>query len=198
MSVIKFPKQPQPPRPKPFEEIVLADPASIVSEDFGPQDLFAGPSEAEQSRAVASRGMQIGQSIPLVDPVNKSLMLAQRYKFLDMCRPLLWGAEAQTREELFGELLRSMVVTFLPTGVHDLLSLKAVVAAQWRLNRLLEIQGNLFQAHSASQEHDSRGLPRATAYALEMDDQIDQAQAAVSSAINAYYLSRRLARREAS
>ena len=198
MSVIKFPKQPQPPRPKPFEEIVLADPASIVREGQGRQDLFAGPSEAEQARAIASRSMEIGQSVSIVDPVNRSLMLAQRYKFLDLCRPLLWGAETETREELFGELLRSVVVTFLPVGLHDLLSLKAVVAAQWRLNRLLEIQGNLFQAHSASQEHDSRGLPRATAYALEMDDQIDQAQAAVANAINAYYLSRRLARREAS
>lgn len=199
MSVIKFPLQAQPPRPKPFEEIVLPAIHEAPQEpDVEPDGVFSRRTEARAARELAERGFEIGQSVAVISPVNRALSVAGQHRFFELCQPILWGEEASSRRELFGELLRSLVVTFLPEGLHDLFSLKAVAAAQWRLNRLLEIQSNLFSAHSASQEHDSRGLPRATSYALEVDEQIDKAQKAVTAAVEAYHLSRRMAKKEAS
>ena len=194
MGVIKidFPRQAQPPRPRPFEEIVPSD-ATAHQADAGPAQSLE--MSAEQARSLAELPMVVGQSVRVVDPANRALELAQRHDFFEMCAPVLWGNETQAKRELFGELLRSLVVTYLPTGVHDLLNLKSVAAAQWRLNRLLEIQGNLFSAHAESDERNKQGIPKATTYALEINDQIDKAQAAVARAIDTFYLSRRMSKK---
>jgi hypothetical protein len=194
MSVIKFPVQAQPPRPRPIDEIVPEQAKDRYERRPEPAAPFL---DEVQTKALISRPMAVGDSVAVIDPANRSLLVAQQHDFYALCEPVLWGAERTGRNELFGELLRSTVMTFLPDGLHDLFQLKAVVAAQWRLNRLLEIQSNLFSAHAESQEHDRRGIPRATTHALEIDRQIDQAQVAVLRAIESYYTGKRASRREA-
>jgi hypothetical protein len=131
-----------------------------------------------------------GSVIPNEGP-NRSLTLARRSGFLEMCKPLLWGDEKEEQMQQFGELLRGAVETFHPETTFDLYMLKAIVAAQWRLNRLLEMQANVFAARAANREPGKYGLPVATMDALEIDEMIDTAQKNVEAAISTYRKTKR-------
>lgn len=82
-------------------------------------------------------------TFPLANRENDSLGLAARERFDVMCANILWGSEDH---EAFGEMLRSLVVSFLPQNVFQLHLLRNIASAQWQLQRIEAIQHNLFDA----------------------------------------------------
>lgn len=101
-------------------------------------------------------------SFPLANKENSSLSLAARERFDVLCGDILWGSE--NRQE-FGEMLRGLVITFLPETAFHLHLLRNVASCQWQLQRLAAIQANLFD-----QGKDTVGafqLPAGTTSAME-------------------------------
>jgi hypothetical protein len=147
----------------------------------------AGLDQLPARTSAAARGFIPNQRVRMSD-VSASLQLAAKSDFLKMCQPLLWGNEKQERLQEFGELLRGAVETFVPETTFDLHLLKTIVAALWRLNRLLEIQSNVFEAGAQEEEEKAgmHGLPAATVNALTFDERVDQAQKNLEIAISTY------------
>lgn len=137
--------------------------------------------------------LRVGESLPIARAVvNKSLALAERSDFFALCEGALWGSEKETHRIRFGELLRSVVIQFLPQDQYELLLLKDVVTAQWRLNRLNDLQGRIFEAHIQEEGWDEFGLSKATSKATDFESVIAAAQASLQRALNNFLRSRQL------
>jgi hypothetical protein len=148
------------------------------------------PKEEVFSRALAPMelldGARRGDVIQTNPTINRALRLAQDQDFLEMCLPILWGDEKKLHLQRFGFLLRGAVETFKPLTMFELSLVKNIVAAQWRLDRLLTTQGNVY-VHVAKQgEVGKYGLPAASHAARELDREIDLAQRALLTAIELY------------
>lgn len=118
--------------------------------------------------------------------VNRSLRLAQESDFLEMCLPVLWGDEKKIHLQRFGFLLRGAIETFKPLTVFELYLVKNIVAAQWRLDRLLVTQSNVYANEAKKGEVGKYGLPAASHAARELDTEIEDAQRALLSVIHTY------------
>lgn len=128
--------------------------------------------------------MSVGDQVVLSrTAVNRALRLAEECDFFGMCESGLWGAEKTTQRENFGELLRDGVVHYLPQNRHELLMLKDVMLSQWRLNRLQELQGRIFDAHTGVEQTDEFGLSRSTERAIEFESRMAAAQTALNRAL---------------
>ena len=112
---------------------------------------------------------------------NRSLRLAQSEQFYEMCRPILWGTED---EKVFGELLRSLVVAFLPENRYHLQLLMNIAAVQWNLQRFLQTQHNLFEAGANTPGR--HGLPKGTYNALEFRPTLTGLQKDLDIAVSTY------------
>ncbi len=143
------------------------------------QDVFV--KEPHQQPDIMT--MRVGDVYLLETPINRALALAQEYDFLGMCLPILWGDEKRVHFERFGWLLRGAITTFKPLTAFELYLVKNIVAAQWRLDRLYQTQANIYENESKSGEVGRYGLPQASHLAMELDDKLYAAQAALSVAI---------------
>jgi hypothetical protein len=111
---------------------------------------------------LARGGDPTATTFPLASKENESLSLAERERFDVMCSKIPWGSEDR---EAFGEMLRSLVITFLPQDVFHLHLLRNVASLQWQLYRIEAIQHNLFTA--GAEEVGAHNLPAGTNDALE-------------------------------
>jgi hypothetical protein len=130
--------------------------------------------------------MRKGDVLVVDNVANRALMLAGEHNFLEMCLPILWGDEKQVHLQQFGELLRGAVITFHPLTVFELHLVKNIVAAQWRLSRLYQTQTNVYENDAKSGEIGKYGLPAAAHSAMEMDEALYRAQAALNVAIKTH------------
>ena len=94
---------------------------------------------------VLSQAQPVGTSISLNDQTNRSLALANRADFLEMCRPSLWGNEDENE---FGEMLRGLIITFEPQNEYHLHLLAQIADVQWQLRRAVRYRGGVFAANS--------------------------------------------------
>lgn len=81
------------------------------------------------------------ESIKLGNQGNLSLSLAERADFFGMCKPILWGNED---ENLFGEMLRGLVLEFLPENEFHLHLLRNIAEAQWGIERATLYKKGIF------------------------------------------------------
>lgn len=130
--------------------------------------------------------LQKGAVIPQKSVGNRALEVAAREHFLDTCLPILWGDEKERHFHLFGEVLRGAVITFKPQTRMELLLLKNVIAAQWRLERLYLTQSNIYDHESRTGEVGRYGLPKASHTAMELDELIYKAQESLEKAVTIY------------
>jgi hypothetical protein len=114
-------------------------------------------------------------------PENRSLALAKHEDFFSMCKDILWGNED---EEIFGELLRGVVTTFLPTDRFQLSMLHNVVAIQWQIQRVVGIQHNLFDRGSTTPG--AYRLPQGTHDAMKYGDVMTSLLDNLNTAIETY------------
>lgn len=148
------------------------------------EEVFA---RVEASLAVLESATR-GDVIRTNPTVNRSLRLAQESDFLEMCLPILWGDEKKIHLQRFGYLLRGAIETFKPLTTFELYMVKNIVAAQWRLDRLLTTQGNVYVNEAKKGEVGKYGLPAASHAARELDMEIESAQKALMAVINTYML----------
>ena len=147
-----------------------------------PEVLFQRRSLGDDDLQFAGRGAIVAPH----NTVNRALALARERDFLNMCLPILWGDEKKEHIERFGWLLRGAVETFKPLTVFELALVKNVVACQWRLDRLLVTQANVFEHEARRGEIGKYGLPAAVHVANELDEAIYEAQETLLTAIATY------------
>ena len=82
-----------------------------------------------------------GEVIDLSDNTNKALAFAEQSDFFGLCKPILWGSE---NEQQFGEMLRGLVIQFLPTNEFHLHLLRNVAETQWALERVTNYKKGIF------------------------------------------------------
>ncbi|MEN6303199.1 MAG: hypothetical protein ABFD96_10775 [Armatimonadia bacterium] len=145
------------------------------------------------STMMVLEGAERGDVIRTNPVINRSLRLAQEQDFLEMCLPILWGDEKKIHLQRFGYLLRGAIETFKPLTIFELYMVKNVVAAQWRLDRLLTTQGNVYVNEAKKGEIGKYGLPAAAHSARELDAEIESAQRALMTTIDIYMQSVRAA-----
>lgn len=122
-----------------------------------------------------------GQSIAIYDPANKALQLAREQDFLKICEGILWPGE---EENIFGELLRGLVIEFMPKNAFQLHLLANIADCQWSLRRL---QNYKQSAYLGNKEQRGRyGMPVGTDYGLDEIGRVRQHQAALKKAIDTY------------
>lgn len=117
---------------------------------------------------------------------NKALKLALHERFFEMAKSILWGSE---NEEEFGEMLRSLVVAFLPENRFHLQLLKNIAAIQWNIERFLQTQHNLFEDGAAVRG--KHGLPQGTYNALEFRPTLQGLQKDLDLAVSTYLKAKR-------
>jgi len=125
-------------------------------------------------------------TFPLQSKENESLALAERERFDEMCSKILWGSEDP---EAFGEMLRSLVVSFLPSDSFQLRLLRNVASAQWQLQRIEAIQQNLFLA--GAEEIGAYKLPAGTADAMDFSNQASNLLRDLQRSIQIYHAARK-------
>lgn len=154
-----------------------------LSQSNGASKVFSKETEAWDYDPTVLRH---GEVMATETSSNKSLRLAESSNFLEMCLPVLWGDEKTSQIQAFGELLRGAVISFKPTSVFELVLVKNIVAAQWRLDRLYKMQTNIYDNEVGEGVRGRLGLPQATHSAMELDGVIYQAQKGLRGAIAAY------------
>lgn len=120
-------------------------------------------------------------SFPLANKENSALNLAARERFDVMCEKVVWGSEDR---QAFGEMLRSLVISFQPETTFHLHLLRNVASFQWQLQRIEAIQCNLFD-----QGKDTVGafkLPAGTSDAMEFSASASDLLRDLQRAINIY------------
>ncbi len=125
-------------------------------------------------------------SFALNNPENDALSLAQREQFDVMCEKILWGSEDK---EAFGEMLRSLVISFLPKDSFQLRLLRNIASAQWQLQRIEAIQSNLFSA--GAEEMGAYKLPAGTSDAMDFNGQASNLLRDLQRAIQIYHAARK-------
>lgn len=125
-------------------------------------------------------------SVPLESKDNRALRLAESSHFLEMCEPILWGTES--RQE-FGEMLRGLVINFLPETYWDLEMLKTVAWCQWQINRAVRVQRSVYT--NGTPDPDQSGLPKRTRDAYGVAKELDFLQNSLNQAIRNYLHSRK-------
>jgi hypothetical protein len=122
-----------------------------------------------------------GQSISIADPVNQSLRLAAQQDFFGICSAILWGSEDR---EVFGELLRGLVIEFEPTNTFQLHLLAHIADATWNLRRLQGYRKTAFD--SGTDQKGRYGMVAGTDFALDEVDRVRKYQASLKKAIETY------------
>lgn len=125
-------------------------------------------------------------SFALNNPENDALSLAQREQFDVMCENIPWGSEDR---EAFGEMLRSLVISFLPKDSFQLRLLRNIASAQWQLQRIEAIQSNLFSA--GAEEMGAYKLPAGTSDAMDFNGQASNLLRDLQRAIQIYHAARK-------
>ena len=123
-------EEPKKPTAEPFRE--TAKVLSIFKEDGMDTRSF-------------SIAQPAGTTITLNDKTNRSLSLAERSRFFEMCKASLWGNEDEAE---FGEMLRGLVLTFVPTNEYHLHLLAQIADQQWQLRRAVRYRKGMFDANS--------------------------------------------------
>lgn len=150
--------------------------------ELSPQVIFEKKPLSADDFSLTGRGGVVATN----PAVNRALVLARENDFLEMCLPILWGDERKEHFERFGWLLRGAIETFKPLTVFELALVKNIIACQWRLDRMLVTQANVFEHEARRGEIGKYGLPAASHIAKELDEAIYEAQEALLTAIAAY------------
>ena len=127
------------------------------------------------------RDLPAGTTLSLNDNANKSLTLAHNNRFFDLCEPILWGSEDR---ELFGEMLRGLVIEFRPTNTFHLHLLRAIAEPTWQLFRASKYKHGVFN-HGATTPG-LHGLPVGTAQAFEQNKLTDKLLRQLDEAVALY------------
>lgn len=112
---------------------------------------------------------------------NRSLQLAERERFMDMCQSIRWGSESEWE---FGEFLRSAILEFLPASKMQLTLLRNIVSIQWKIQRLEKMQKNVFE--HGTQAPGKYNLPESTHNAQEIGADYSRLLSDLKKAIDTY------------
>ena len=112
---------------------------------------------------------------------NRALRLAAQEQFFTMAKHILWGTEDEAE---FGELLRSLVVAFLPKNRFHLQLLVNIAAVQWNIRRFLMTQHNVFE--NGAEVRGKMGLPKGTFDAMEFRPTLQGLQKDLDIAVSTY------------
>ena len=148
--------------------------------------------------SLASYALPVGAYAPnyrLSTPAreNRSLAVAEANDFFSMCSPTLWGGEVSDQQE-FGELLRAVVIQFLPTNRFHLELLAQIVDDTWKLRRMRRLQKNLFV--NGPKDPDDSGIPRRVSNTFKADESIQAAIKRLDQSVTVYYRLTRASRQE--
>ena len=138
--------------------------------------------EQEFDRSLLAKAHPVGTTISLNDPANKSLTLAHNNRFFDLCEPILWGSEDR---ELFGEMLRGLVIEFKPTNTFHLHLLRAIAEPTWQLFRASKYKKGVFE--NGATTAGLHGLPVGTAQAFEQNKLSEKLLRQLDEAVALYH-----------
>jgi hypothetical protein len=133
------------------------------------------------------------EPILMEDEINVALRFADRAKFFEMCEASLWGDEegldpnneyGQKMKQLFGEMLRGLVIQFKPRNEMHLHLLSNIADAQWELERIKRYKKSVYTQNE--KKAGSNGMRAGTELGFSLNKNSDSALDRLNKAIDVY------------